>query len=195
VIASMSGVEQLVVMVSKGMQGIDPATGNVLWQAPGSGDPSSPAVSGTYAYADGGRGGAGIAVDLADWKPGDAAAKLTPKWQTERLKESLGSPIVVGPNVYRQIGDTLYCWELATGREVFSAPGKLAGGSSRVSPFATPDGLIYFCSGGRSFVIRAGDKFEQVSLNDLQDGNDASAAVADGKIYIRGAKYLWCIGK
>jgi outer membrane protein assembly factor BamB len=75
VLATINGVEQLVVMVSKGIQGIDPATGKVLWQAPGSGDTTSPAIGGTLVYSDGGRGGAGIGVDLADWKPGDAVAK------------------------------------------------------------------------------------------------------------------------
>jgi outer membrane protein assembly factor BamB len=196
VLATINGVEQLVVMVNKALQGIDPATGNVLWQCKASGDTSSPAISGTRIYADSGRGNQGICVDLAAWKPAGGAepAKIDPVWQTEKLKESLGSPIIVGGNVYRQIGDTLYCWDLATGKQIY-AENKLTGGSSRISPFLTADGLLYFCSGGRSFAIRTGTTFEIVGKSDLQDGNDASPAVADGKIYIRGAKYLWCVGK
>lgn len=197
VLATINGVEQLVVMVNKGMQGIDPATGQMLWTCKASGDTSSPVISGTRIFCDSGRGNPGVAVDLATWKPSPAAAepaKIEPAWETEKLKESLGSAVVVADRVYRQIGDILNCWDLATGKPIYAEP-KLAGGSSRISPFCTADGLIYFCSGGRSFVVRAGPTFELVAKNDLQDANDASPAVADGKIYIRGAKYLWCIGK
>jgi len=196
IIARVNGGDQLLLMASSGMQGIDPATGKVLWQCKGRGDAASPAVANGIAYGDSGRGSEGIAVDLsAIPAAGDAKpAAATPLWKTPKLKQSLGSPVIVGPHLYRQDGDELYCWEVATGKEVY-VNSKLAGGNSRISPFATADGLIYFCSGGRSFVVRAGPVFELVALNDLQDGNDASAAVSDGRIYIRGAKYLWCIGK
>ena len=33
-------------------------------------------------------------------------------------------------------------------------------------------------------------------MNDIEDGHDFStAAFANGRIYIKGRSYLWCIGK
>jgi hypothetical protein len=44
-------------------------------------------------------------------------------------------------------------------------------------------------------VIKAGPKFEQLASNDLHDGQYTTPAVSDGRIFIKGKKYLWCIGK
>jgi len=67
--------------------------------------------------------------------------------------------------------------------------------SAWASPIATGDGLIYFASAGRSYVLKAGPKLEIIAKNDLNDPNPAaSAAIADGRIYLRGTKFLYCIG-
>jgi hypothetical protein len=47
------------------------------------------------------------------------------------------------------------------------------------------------------FVLAAGPKFEQLSHNIFEDDTsrtNASPAVADGKIYLRTDKRLYCIG-
>jgi len=59
----------------------------------------------------------------------------------------------------------------------------------------TAEGRIYFASGGKSVVIAAGPKFELLATNDLGDPSKASAAVADGRIYIKGGRNLYCIGE
>jgi hypothetical protein len=60
---------------------------------------------------------------------------------------------------------------------------------------AAADGLLYFASGGKSYVVRAGPKFEIVAANDLADPSNASPAIAGGQIFIRGTSFLYCIGK
>jgi hypothetical protein len=44
-------------------------------------------------------------------------------------------------------------------------------------------------------VIRAADEFEVVAKSSLGEDVAASFALADGRVYVRGAKHLWCIGK
>lgn len=198
VVAKINGADQLLLMVSKGLQGLDPATGKVLWTCPGEGDTASPAYRGNLVYGDGGRGGAGICVDVPpDLKPpaADVPAKLKPKWLTPRLPgDSLGSPTVVGDYLYRHLtGERIKCFQVDTGAEAYTD--RLPGVVSRVSPIATADGLLYFASSGKSVIIKAGPKFEVVATNDLGDGNDASAAASDGRLYIKGQKFLWCIGR
>jgi hypothetical protein len=54
--------------------------------------------------------------------------------------------------------------------------------------------MIYFASAGKSYVLKAADKLEVLATNDIDEENRASAAVADGKIFVRGNKNLYCIG-
>ena len=46
---------------------------------------------------------------------------------------------------------------------------------------------------GTTLVIRNGPTFEIVAKNTLDDGFDASPAVVDNEIYLRGYKYLYSI--
>ena len=78
--------------------------------------------------------------------------------------------------------------------------GKPHYGPERVEPltnvYASPVGAagkIYVSDRrGYTVVVNAGPKFEVVATNKLDDVFDASAAVADGEIYLRG-KNLYCI--
>ncbi|GAG98530.1 unnamed protein product, partial [marine sediment metagenome] len=47
------------------------------------------------------------------------------------------------------------------------------------------------------YVIRLGDKYEQIAINSFTDGGDfsASPAVSDGELFIRSTRMLYCISK
>ena len=66
--------------------------------------------------------------------------------------------------------------------------------STSSSPVVTPDGRIYLASAGRTYVVKAGPKLDVLAINELGDGGPASPAVADGRIYLKGRQYLYCIG-
>ena len=48
---------------------------------------------------------------------------------------------------------------------------------------------------GKSIVIPAGPKFEVLATSDLGELSSASPAVAGGRIYLKGSKHLFCVGK
>jgi outer membrane protein assembly factor BamB len=48
---------------------------------------------------------------------------------------------------------------------------------------------------GVTTVFEAGPEFEIVAENDLADYTLSSPAVSDGQIFLRTAKYLYCIGQ
>jgi outer membrane protein assembly factor BamB len=48
---------------------------------------------------------------------------------------------------------------------------------------------------GKSYVLKAGDKLEVLATNEIGEENRASAAVSDGRIFLRGDKNLYCIKK
>jgi outer membrane protein assembly factor BamB len=63
--------------------------------------------------------------------------------------------------------------------------------------FASPvaaKGRIYFPGrDGTTIVVRSGPKYEVLAKNTLDDGFDASPALVDNEMYLRGYKYLYAI--
>ena len=191
VLANVKGKAQLLVSASGAVQGLDPANGKILWWCAAPGDASSPAFNGSLVFADSGRGGRAVCVDPSG--AGDVT-KSHLKWTFPQIPEGLSSAIIVGDFVLRTHNpETLRCLRLSTGDAVFNE--RLAGVSTWASPFATPDGKVFFASAGKSYVVQAGEKLEVLATNDLGEENRASAAVSAGKIFLRGNKNLYCIGQ
>lgn len=68
-------------------------------------------------------------------------------------------------------------------------------GTYSASPLLA-DGKIYAISEeGTTTVLKAGDEFEILAVNRLEDYTLASPAAAGNQIFIRTAEYLYCIGK
>jgi outer membrane protein assembly factor BamB len=179
-----------------GVQALDPATGQLLWYCRGPAVSwASPAFGGGLLYVDEGRGGrTGAAIDPTG--SGDVS-KTHVKWQIKVNGAAGCSPIIVGDYVYRSSEPGLIrCWKLASGELVYEERAPRITPSA--SPIATADGRIYFASSGKSYVIKAGPTFEVLATNDLESGGGhdyTTPAVSDGRIYIKGRNYLWCIGK
>ena len=88
----------------------------------------------------------------------------------------------------------LACFKLSSGEAVYSE--RLpAGVNAAASPILTPENRLYFAGAGKSVVIPVGPRFEITATNELNDGSSASPAVANGRIYLKGGRYLYCIGK
>jgi len=174
-----------------GLQSFDPANGKRLWWARGSGDASSPAYGGGVVYCDSGRGGPGTAVDPTG--TGDVTATHT-RWTIRSMPSGISSPLIAGGHLYRLHGSSLGCWDLKTGKRVYSE--RLKGISSPwASPIADANGRIYFANAGKSYVIQAGEEFKVLAVNDLGDGSHPSPAVAEGRMFLVGKKYVHCLGK
>jgi outer membrane protein assembly factor BamB len=182
---------QLLVAASNAVQGVDPDNGKVLWWCQGWGDTVSPVYANGLVYCDGGRGAGGVCVDPTG--SGDVT-KTHRKWKIERIPQGFSSPVIVGEYLYRLTDPSiLRCWKLQTGDEVYAK--RFDGVSASVSPIVTADGRIYLASAGRSYVVKVGKEPEVLGKGELDDGSPASPAVAEGRIYLKGQRFLWCIGK
>ena len=72
---------------------------------------------------------------------------------------------------------------------------RIEAGTYSASPLLA-DGKIYAISEeGTTTVLKAGDEFEILAVNRLDDYTLASPAAAGNQIFIRTAEYLYCIGK
>lgn len=175
-----------------GVQGLDPATGELLWSCKADGQQSSPVFGGGLLYVDAGRGGkTGTAVDPTG--RGDVT-KTRVKWTTQVDCPAGSSGVAVGDYVYRIVAnEQIRCWKMSTGEDVYQE--RAVRVTPSASPIATADGRVYFASSGRSYVVKAGPEYEVLAVNDLNDGPDyATPAVSRGRIYVKGKSYLWCIG-
>ena len=78
---------------------------------------------------------------------------------------------------------------------------RVDGVPTHVSPVATQDGRIYFASASKTVVIKASPKLELLATNSLEESrgegqsNGPSAAVSEGRIFLRSPKTLYCVGK
>jgi outer membrane protein assembly factor BamB len=85
------------------------------------------------------------------------------------------------------------CWDVKTGKQFWKE--RLSGKGHHASAVVA-DGRIYLTSDeGMTFVLKAADEFEVLAKNPLGERVFASPAFSDGDIFIRGAKYLWCVGE
>jgi len=187
-LVDVNGKPQLLIGAHSALQGVNPENGEVLWSCACRCDVPSPAFSGGLAYCDEGRGNVGVCVDVSG--AGDVT-KTHLKWKTGTPINGFGSPLIAGEHIYR-VSSTLRCWELATGKEVWT---ERLGGDFNPSPVLTADGRIYFAGAGPSWVIKPGAKFELLGKSDLGEPSSASAAVSDGRLFLKGQTNLYCVGK
>jgi outer membrane protein assembly factor BamB len=193
-----TGNKSQMLLVASGMkeagnalQSLDPSDGRLLWWCRGEGDASSPAYGQGLVYFDDGRGGTGVAVDPTG--SGDVSETHV-RWTITQRGEALSSPIVVGQYLYRlRTPGFLQCWEMATGKEVYSE--RLQDISTTwASPIADPKGHLFFANAGKSYIIQAGPEFRILAINDLGDGNHPSPAAAKDRLFLVGMKNIYCLG-
>ena len=191
-LATVNGKPQLIVAGSETLQGLNPANGEPIWWCKSWGFGASPAFGSGLVYADRGGNEPGITVDPTG--TGDVTATHV-KWKHEKVPGEYSSPLIAGDYVYRISKPPIaLCWKLSTGEEIYSE--RIEGAAPLASPIATADGRVYFVSAEKSFVIKAGPKFEVLATNDLSgSANGSSPAVSGGKLFVRSNEFLYCIGK
>jgi outer membrane protein assembly factor BamB len=65
------------------------------------------------------------------------------------------------------------------------------------SPVVAGDKMYFARRGGEVFVFKLGREFEQLAVNKFPGEADYSAtpAIADGQIFIRSSKKLYCVAR
>ncbi len=196
-IVNVNGSPQMILMgaglgeAKNAIQSFDPRTGDRLWWCAGRGETASPVLVNGMVFCDSGRGG--IAKLLDPNGAGDVT-KSNVKWQAT-IPVGLSSPLVVGDHIYRlHDNQTFTCWDVKTGNKVYQERTNPLS-SNWSSPVADGAGRIYLVSGGTSLVLQSGPEFKVLAVNKLGDGNHASPALSNGRIYIAGEQKLYAIGK
>jgi outer membrane protein assembly factor BamB len=129
---------------------------------------------------------------MAALRPATAGTPPSIVWEYKR-----GLPYVASPLVYRnqvvlvKDGGIVTVLDATDGSLLKQARSR-GEGSYYSSPVAA-DGKIYVCSGnGVVTVFRQGKKLEIIDSHDFQERIAATPMLADGRVYLRTAKGLYC---
>ncbi|MCA9000242.1 MAG: PQQ-binding-like beta-propeller repeat protein [Planctomycetaceae bacterium] len=218
-----SGETQIVLGVPYEIWGLNPETGKLQWYCEAM---DTDQFNSSVINADGliigieGRSGGAVAV-----RPG-GKGDITDSnrvWQ-ERHSGRFSTPVYYDGRVYGISNGIVTCIDAKTGERIYQA--RLEGNSQQEqsqdraeeggqrrgfgfgrgrfggSDYSSPilaDGKIYFVRGtGEVFVIKAGDEFEQLAVNQMPASGEqfmATPAASDGQLFIRSDKHLYCIGR
>jgi outer membrane protein assembly factor BamB len=189
---------EIVVTGGDVVTGHDPSTGKELWRANGlnpSNDGSyrivaSPVIQGDMIYAPS-RERPMLALKAGG--RGDVT-KSHVVWSFNNGPD-VPTPVTDGTYIY-VVNDRgiMFCLDAKTGKEIYGRQ-RLRPATYSGSPVLA-DGKIYITNeDGLTSVIKAGPAFEVLAENDFDDYTLSSPAVSDGQIFIRTAKFLYCIGK
>jgi outer membrane protein assembly factor BamB len=172
----------------------DPATGKELWRAKGveSNAIHTPLV------------GKGLVIVTAGFpakriialRPGDQPEGKRVAWEYTKGTGYVLSNLLYGDYVYLSTDNgILTCLNASTGEVVYEG-GRPPKPSRFVGSAVAYNGLIAMTSeDGETFLVKAGPTFEIVRVNTIDEPVFSSAALANGRIYIRGTKHLFAIGK
>jgi hypothetical protein len=89
-----------------------------------------------------------------------------------------------------------FCAKAATGEVIYEQ--QLSGAGQVYASALLADGQLYYLTrDGMTFILAAKPAFEQLAVNDLDDGSlfNGSPAVNGNRLLIRSDKYLYCVGK
>jgi outer membrane protein assembly factor BamB len=193
VLAEVNGQTEMIVMGGNQLDAYDPATGEQRWVLPGlsgSRTITGPTVADGMVYATCGMRRDLVAVNLGGSGELPASAVV---WRTRDNTPDSPCPVVYGGLLF-VVSDNgvAQCLDARTGAAKWK---EQLPGDHKASPLAA-DGRVYFLGrDGRCTVIRAAAKFEKLAENRIDDELIASPAVSDSKLFLRGRKALYCIGK
>lgn len=104
------------------------------------------------------------------------------------------SPILYGEYVYLMTGNgSITCLDSSTGKVQYEGARVPKATTFMASPVAFEGKLLLISEEGETFIVKAGPQHEVLRTNSIGEPVYASPAIADGKIFIRGEKNLYCI--
>lgn len=198
IVTNSGGKPELVLPMFGRVVGLDPETGAERWSCKTDITwymvPSVVAHEGIV-YVIGGR--SGIAA-LAIKTGGTGDVTKTHRVWTGKSGSNVSSPVFSDGHLYfmNDAAGSARCLKASTGEVVYDE--RPTRGDTTYASALLADGKLYYVSrGGRVWVVAAKPKFEELATADLRDGSlfHATPVAADGRLFIRSDKFLYCFGK
>jgi outer membrane protein assembly factor BamB len=193
------GKPQVIANATKRVRSYDLANGNLIWECTGTtlnAIPSPVAAEGMVYVTAGFRGSALYAIRLAEAK-GDLTNSPAMVWKYDQDTPYVPSPLLYDGKLYFLKVNTgiLSCFNAKTGEPHYSRQRLEGIANIYASPVGAADRVYLVGRDGTAMVIKNSASFEVLATNKLDDGIDASPALVDNEIYLRGKKFLYCIAE
>lgn len=190
-----AGRAQVVAPAMDHVSSYDLETGEVVWQSRGTtmnAIPSPVHADGIVYVMSGYRGNNLQAIRLAD-AHGDLAGTDALVWQLDRDTPYVPSPLLYDDALYviKSNDGILSVFDRLTGSPYYQLQ-RLEGVPNIFASPVGAAGRVYITGReGTTLVIRQGPSYEVMASNTLDDGFDASPAVVDNELYLRGYRFLY----
>jgi len=188
-LATLSGVTQVVCFTVEGLLGLSLNDGKLLWRVPlktnYGRNCTTPVIVDDWVIAGSYRAGLmGVKVS------GDAARlKAERRWTNQAAAMNFSSPVAVGRHLYG-LGPTrnIICLELETGRIVWSKEGYITSSADvAYASFLVIGKNILVCTDGGELVLLAADPAQcrELGRTQVAGRNWCNPAYSSGRLYIR----------
>ena len=198
-VVEVGGRAQVIAAAMNKVRSYDLETGKVVWEGPGltmNPIPSSVYGDGMVFAVSGFRGNKLHAIELAEAK-GDITGTGAIKWTLNQDTPYVPSPLLYDGVIYllKSNSGILSAYDAKTGKPHYQLQ-RLEGVPNVFASPVGAKGRVYLPGQeGTTLVIKHGPVFEVLAKNALDDGFNASPALVDGELYLRGFKNLYSIGK
>lgn len=196
-VVPVNGRAQVITIAMNQVKSYDLETGEVIWFTSGltmNPIPTPVAEGGMAFLMSGFRGNSLKAIRLAEAK-GDITGTGAVAWTLERDTPYVPSPLLYDNVLYflKSNNGLLSAFDAKSGTPHYQAQRIDAIPNVFSSPVGAA-GRVYIAGReGKTVVLRHGPKLEVLFVNELNDGFDASPALVDGELYLRGYRFLYCI--
>jgi outer membrane protein assembly factor BamB len=174
----------------------DPTTGKELWRHKGveSNAIPSPVANSEMVFLVAGFP-AKIALAIRLGGSGDLTGTPNVPWQYAKGTAYVPSPILYGDYLYLMSDrGVLTCIDAKTGEVEYEGGRIPIPATFTASPVAFDGKILMTSEDGDTFIVKSGPRHEILGTNSVGEPVYASPAIANGRIFIRGEKNLYCIG-
>ena len=189
--------DELVTSGTEAVIAYDPATGKELWRSKGlesNAVPSPVAGKGVVVLSAGYP--AKIAMAIKPGGSGDVSGSPQILWTYAKGTAYVPSPILYGDYVYLVTDKGLLtCLDARTGEVKYEGVRPPTNATFMASPVAFEGKILLFSEDGDTHVIKAGPQHEVLRTNPLGEPIQASPAISQGSLFIRGGQHLFRIRK
>ena len=198
-VVESGGKAQVVTGAMRRVRAYDADTGAVVWETGGltmNPIPSPVSADGLVFLMSGFRGNSLKAIKFGDAK-GDITGTPNVVWSLDRDTPYVPSPLLYDGMLYflKSNNGLLSAFDAKTGKPHYQAQRIDALPSVFASPVGAAGRVYLVGQQGTAVVLKHGPSLEVLATNTLEDKFDASPALVDREMYLRGYENLYCVAE